>query len=83
MNKILFSLIATVIIISCLYSQSEEKNGQVDNFKKNYPGELSIQWDKPSGGPKRMLHLIASSCILIIQIPLTHQLLSVTGSQLC
>ncbi len=55
MNKLLLSLALSAIIISYLYSQSDEKIKQADNLKKKYSGELSIQWDNKSGGPKRIL----------------------------
>ncbi len=55
MKRIITYFIAAILIASSLYSQDEEKSRQIQNFKDKYPGELSIQWDKISGGPKRIM----------------------------
>jgi len=55
MNKILACFFTTVLIISSIYSQEEKKNVQIKNFKDKYAGDLSIQWDKFSGGPKKII----------------------------
>ncbi len=48
------SCIFIMMIISSLYSQDNEKIRQLQNFKEKYPGMISVQWDKVSGGPKRI-----------------------------
>jgi len=55
MKRTITYFIAATFIASSLYSQDEKKSKQVQNFKHKYPGELSIQWDKASGGPKRII----------------------------
>ena len=55
MKRMIISLIAALVMIPALYSQDQEKDILVQKFRDKYPGELSIQWDEISGGPKRIM----------------------------
>ena len=53
--KTYICFILILLVTSLLYSQGLEKESQFRNFKNKYPDEFSIQWDKASGGPKKII----------------------------
>ena len=54
MRKFLSSIFIVMILISSIYSQDNEKKKQLQNFREKYPGMIFVQWDKNSGGSKRI-----------------------------
>jgi Zn-dependent metalloprotease len=55
MNKIFLYLMLFVLFAFQSLAQTNEKQEQWERFKHDYPGQITVQWDEHSGGPKRIM----------------------------
>ena len=54
MKRMFIYLMLVILSLTGLFAQNKEKREQWGRFKQQYQGQADIQWDKHSGGPRRI-----------------------------
>lgn len=55
MKKCIFFFATVILTASFVFAQNEENQRQLQKFRKDHSGKISVEWHEHSGGPKRII----------------------------